>query len=767
MFNFSEYTKCSACTLQCKPVNGEDIDDVDIMIIGDAPNAQDHYRNKLFISPSGLLLRNTIREVIKHLGIESPKIHYTNAVLCRPNDDRAPNTGEIIACNDRLIEEIRFYKPKKILLCGATAVTAIYGVKTKLKDIQSIWQIYEGIPLLATYNPSAIMRTPTLFETFSNDILKVFDEEERTKYDWVAPRNYVWCETVQDVQDCLYHLIWCDLVSFDLETLLLDAYRGKVIILAFYDGYKTYIISHEIFEQVVEAFPQTNYVVHNAGMEFIWMYIRYGISILNMDDTLLMYHMIDPRKNVLKNLKTLAKKYLNIHDWDKPVENYINGRMDRCPKDVISTYVTYDVETCFELFSIFKQELIDNGCWDAYVNIVKPAIPVVHKMTSHGVRIDADYLAGVEEEYTKEANRLHSELIELSQVKHNPNSNLQIQKIIYDKFKCPNRNNSTGIEELHFIQEQMKDNTPEYIYKLVEYRDAKKFLSTYITGLLDKCHPDGRLRSPYKLEGTETGRLSGSLMTIPSRKGDIIKCAFLPDQDFPYFGSFDYKGLELKVGAHLSQDKNLIRRVNSEDMHKEMAALIFNIPLEEVTKDQRFVAKTGVFAVMYFATIGGLVFNLKKDFPAINFELAEKMITFMRNEFPDLYEYSLKLQKLVVGEYEGGKCIVPGKHYTETLFGRKRYFPLITPATYKDVMKQATNTPIQGTATDICLLAGIRISKEIGWDKFRQQLIIHDSIGGSLLSLEVGEQVKAIMEDVPFDTDVNFEVESSIGDKWR
>jgi DNA polymerase I len=210
------------------------------------------------------------------------------------------------------------------------------------------------------------------------------------------------------------------------------------------------------------------------------------------------------------------------------------------------------------------------------------------------------------------------------------------------------------------------------------------------------------------------------------------------------------------VGAHLSNDEALIAYINAGlDMHQEIAGVGLGIPTNQVTKVQRQFGKNMDFAVMYDSSIKGLLHNFSVDFPFLTYELAEYVINYARQKFPDLYMNALKFKNDAMH-----------KGYVQTMFGRKRRFPYIDKENYNDVMKQATNTPIQGTASDVCLLSGIRIDNELEKDGIISHLVIHDGI---LMSGPKGYNTKKIvniMTDVPFESKVNFGVDIKISQRW-
>lgn len=754
---------CSNCSLRCGEefiVWGRGVpSQPDLFIIGEAPGREEHYAKKPFVGRSGELLTKTLTAITEQTGRQFT-YWLTNTVMCRPPGNRNPSDDEIANCYGRLVSEIEEAKPKCIVTLGAIPTKVILGDAFTMisKNRGNVYR-FRDIPVYPTWHPAYILRNASQFRAFSNDLIRAIDRTV-TKYDWKSPRKYT---RITDIKQFDMNWFKNSPISFDIETSFSkDPFWGAIVSNGFHHEGKTYIFMDEVFQEIKEKFdPNTHVIVHNGGYELPWWMQKYDIELTNVDDTIVMAHLIDERKTVSRSLKALAKHKLGIHDWEAPVAKYIKGKMHLCPADIHDEYLTYDVETTYELYKILRTTIDkDPDLKRAYDKVIRPAIPFVHKLTHRGFRIDAEYLEELESIYSKKIDGITNDLKELSGIENlNPGSYKQLIEVLYEKFSLPpgdkrstdDKNILRLLDYLESIEADPEQPEVKFLQGLKEFRSAVKLQGTYISGLLKRAGPDSRIHPYFKLHGTETGRLSSDLHQIP--RGSLIRRAFLPEEGMDLIDA-DYAQLEARVGAHLSNDEVLIEYINSgRDIHKEMASIVFNKLEIQVTPNERQLAKNGFFAVMYFSTPRGFVFNFGRDFPGLTVKLADRIIDTVRMKFQRLYFWSLEIQKQVMED-----------HYITSLFGRKRRWDLISSENMKDVRKQATNTPIQASASDICLVSGIRLDKEL--PDILQHLPIHDGLLMSAPKSVDTEEVRCIMKDVPFESPVQFDVEIKRGERW-
>lgn len=757
---------CSSCTLYTKEDRiiwgvGE-TNCPRIMFIGDQPKAVDYYKKEAYVDDAGILVKKTVESVSKTVG--EIKAFYTNLVMCRPPNDRLPVANEIACCNGRLLHEIHTYKPTLIVLMGGLVSSNLLNEPIVGKAREKLFT-FAGIPTIVTYAPNYILQNTNEFQTFANDIYNgVQKVENKKEFPWKKV-DYTLVENETDCKAVFNHLRgkrFC----LDIETYLdMKPLRGLVLNLGMYDGETTFIIYDDVFSECKHLFPskESKIIVHNQRYEYPWMKTKYGITLHNVDDTLIMAHQLDERRGG-KSLKNLGRIYHDMHEWDLPMKPYIKGNMHLAPKDQVDEYLMWDVKVNYHLYFDLLKELKERPTnFTAYKEILKPGGKFVNEQTYQGIKINLPELELLREEWKEKVFVLLKELQDSSGVKDlNPNSPQQLSKLLYDHWKLPNRNKgSTDEHAIKSVIDQLGDNTPTFLNVLLKYREENKIYTTYLNGLYDATDVDGRIHANFNLEGARTGRLSSSdpnLHNLPKHgvNKDLVRRLFIPDKGF-LLAEIDYAQLELRVGAHMYNDEKLIELINGDiDMHILMASKIFKLPIEEVTKMQRFIAKTEVFGVMYLMDDYAAVYNLRPHYPEITLRHAASMRNFFQSEFVDLYMGAMKTM-----------AFVKKHHYVETLFGRRRHFSLITNENRQEVNRQAVNMPIQGTASDICLLGAISAKKQIPREVYRSHVLIHDANLCSVKDLGIAQEVQSIMEKVPFETNVKFKTELSIGERWE
>ena len=322
----------------------------------------------------------------------------------------------------------------------------------------------------------------------------------------------------------------------------------------------------------------------------------------------------------------------------------------------------------------------------------------------------------------------------------NINSTQQLGHILFEKLKLPSyrktkKGYSTDVETL----ERLRNEHP-IIEKILEYRALTKLNSTYVEGLIPYINEStNRIHSTFHQTITATGRLSSSdpnLQNIPTRMelGKKLRKVFKPQQGYIYIDA-DYSQIELRVLAHISQDQNMIDAFNNdEDIHKQAASKVFNIPIEEVTKEQRSSAKAVNFGIVYGISDFGLAEQLK-----IPKKQAKQYIEQYLEKYNGIKEF---MDKIVEETKEKG--------YVETLFNRRRYIPELNSNNYmvrQFGARAAMNTPIQGTAADIMKIAMINVYKELQKQKLDAKIVlqVHDEL---MIEANINEkeQVKQILK---------------------
>ena len=346
-------------------------------------------------------------------------------------------------------------------------------------------------------------------------------------------------------------------------------------------------------------------------------------------------------------------------------------------------------------------------------------------MQKAGVRVDVNMLKRAEEQLSKELAILEQGIYTAAGATFNVNSPKQVGEVLFDQLKLDAKAKKSKTGQYSTSEEVLLGlkGKHEVVGMILEYRELKKLISTYISALPTYINPEtGKIHTTYNQTVTATGRLSSSnpnLQNLPirSERGQLIRQAVIPD-DGCVFLSADYSQIELRLMAHFSQDPHMLEAFRSgQDVHAATAAKIFGVAIENVTKDQRRQAKTANFGIIY----GISAFGLAQQLDCSRSE-AKSLIDGYFAAFPGVIDY-IERQKQLARE----------QGYAVTLFGRKRYLPDILShnATVRSFAERnAVNSPIQGTAADIIKMAMVAISSRLKSQGLKAKMImqVHDEL---------------------------------------
>ena len=419
--------------------------------------------------------------------------------------------------------------------------------------------------------------------------------------------------------------------------------------------------------------------------------------------------------------------------------------------------------TIAKLAEIMNKKLEEINTLKLFEDIEMPLIKVLAEMQYEGIYVDKQELVSFGVKLKEDIEVIKQEIYKLAGEEFNINSTLQLGNILFEKLKLPvykktKKGYSTDVD----ILEKLKAEHP-IIEKILEYRGFMKLNSTYIEGLIVYINEyTHKIHSYFHQTITATGRISSTepnLQNIPTRaeQGKQIKKAFKA-QEGNIFIDADYSQIELRILAHISNDTNMREAfLNEEDIHKQVASKVFNVPLEEVTKEQRTAAKAVNFGIVYGISGFGLAEQL-----GISRKKAEQYIEQYLDKYKGVKSF---MDEIVEKAKEQG--------YVETLFHRRRYIPELSSNNYmvrQFGARAAMNTPIQGTAADIMKIAMIEVNKKLEEEKLNAKLIlqIHDEL---LIEckIEEKEEVKKILKESMENAvklSIPLEVEVSEASNW-
>ena len=406
----------------------------------------------------------------------------------------------------------------------------------------------------------------------------------------------------------------------------------------------------------------------------------------------------------------------------------------------------------------------DTDLWNLYNEVELPLVEVLREMEKAGVRVDAEKLKQAEQVLTVELNQLEQRIYDLAGEKININSPRQVGELLFDKLKLDTKAKKSKTGQYSTSEEVLMGLKEKHaiVGQILEYRELKKLVTTYISALPSYIAADGKIHTTYNQTVTATGRLSSSnpnLQNLPirSERGRFIREAVIPDEGCRFL-SADYSQIELRLMAHFSQDAHMLAAFrNGQDIHAATAARIYGLPIEQITKDQRRKAKTANFGIIY----GISAFGLAQQLDCSRAE-AKQLIDDYFAAFPSVIRY-----------IESQKELARQRGYAETLFGRKRYLPDINSqnATVRSFAERnAVNAPIQGTAADIIKMAMVSIHRRLKAEGLQAQMImqVHDELNFNVPVAEVdrvreivvGEMQNAVHLSIPLIA------ECGVGENW-
>ena len=485
-----------------------------------------------------------------------------------------------------------------------------------------------------------------------------------------------------------------------------------------------------------------------------------GISLEGKwNDIELMHYVLNPERS--HELSALAQTYLGVSLEESSAPATTGSLFDAIPEEEDSPHLK-EAAVLIPLGEKLKENLPD-----FYDSMEEPLAKVLAQMERDGVKVDLARLKEFAEGLRRELAEREARIREMAdEPSLNISSPKQVGDLLFDKLKLDPRAKKSGkgqytTDEATLVA--IADRHP-IVDEILEFRAVKKLLSTYIEPFPSYIsEKDGRVHTTFNQALTATGRLSSSnpnLQNIPVRteRGKEIRKAFVPGIPDGLIVSADYSQIELRIMAHLSCDTHLTQAFrDGVDVHAATAAKIFKIPVEEVTREQRGMAKTANFGIMYGISSFGLAQRLHLSRTA-----AKELIDGYFEAFPAIRGF---IDDSISFARENG--------YVETLFGRRRYLPDISArnATVRALAERnAVNAPIQGTSADIIKLAMIRVAEKLKEEGLRSRMVlqIHDELLFEAPAEEVPKLqklVKDVMENV-IQLSVPLTVECSSGNNW-
>jgi DNA polymerase-1 len=616
--------------------------------------------------------------------------------------------------------------------------------------------------------------------------LSLFAEEESIPEQVPEPKGYWIVDNVEALDTMVHTLRQAGTVVVDVESTSTDPMAAELVGIALtahegtgyyipvkHKGSKTNLELGTVVQKLKPLLqdPEVPKCAHNANYD-LTVLAEQGMEVAPLTcDTMIAEWLINPGSHSL-GLKSLAWSRLGVEMT--PIEKLIgSGRkqttMDRVPVDQAAPYACADVDMTLRLATQLVPELHEKQLWSLFSDVEMPLVPVIVDMQRAGVKLDVEALKAMSRQLNERLGELQQEIE--GHVGHaiNINSTQQLSVALFDEMGLAlpwmRRGKSGHYSTAADVLEKLREKHP-VIELILEHRQLAKLKGTYVDTLPELVNRrTGRVHTSYNQAGSVTGRFSSSnpnLQNIPIRTdlGREIRGAFVAEEGCLLLAA-DYSQVELRVLAHISGDPAMLTAfARGEDIHASTAAAIYGVPLAEVTKAQRRVAKMTNFAISYGVTGYGL-----SERTELSPEEAEAFIQTYFRTYPRIKEYIDRTRELA---REQG--------YVETLLGRRRYFPELSTRSRvhynvrEAAYRMAINAPIQGTAADILKVAMNRLWRELRVRRLRGCMIlqVHDELVLEVPEGELDEVAPLVTETMEgaYQLDAPLKVDARVGKNW-
>jgi len=593
--------------------------------------------------------------------------------------------------------------------------------------------------------------------------------------------DYICIDDLDTLGEIIAELSQKKEIAVDTETTSLNAIDADLVGVSLCGeaGRAYYIpVGHEDKDRNLprdKAIMLLSSLLTNSEVRKFGQNIKYDLEVLHragMDiepisfDTMLASYVINPsgRQN---GLNALALEHFNY--TMKPISDLIGtGKKQisfaRVDVDRAAWYAAEDADYTFRLHGVLAPKIEEYKLENLYYNIELPLIKVLAAMEETGVRVDPDYLADISKELETQLNKLTIDIFTEAGEEFNINSTQQLSHILFEKLKLPTKGKTakkTGYStDVRVLEELAKIHDLPKL--MLEYRQLVKLQNTYVDAIPRLINPrTGRVHTSFNQTIAATGRLSSTdpnLQNIPVRTeiGRRIRKAFIPFDKKHKLLVADYSQIELRILAHFSEDKTLIKAFkDKEDIHARTAAEVYGVDIKDITSEMRRAAKTANFAVIYGVSAYGLSMQSELDVTQ-----SKDFIDTYFSRYPGIKTYMDKTKESA-----------REKGYVTTLYNRIRYLPEINAKNYQVrqfAERTAINTPIQGTAADMIKVAMIDIYNKMSGMKSKMILQVHDELVFDAHVDEIDKLQKLVRDGMEKAVELKVPVvaDMGIGDNW-
>jgi DNA polymerase-1 len=612
-------------------------------------------------------------------------------------------------------------------------------------------------------------------EPLEIDVIKVEHNIHNT------PHTYLAVTDDTAIKNLVDQMMKQDEICFDTETTNIDANNAELVGFSFSwkAGEAFYIPCPEDQEETKRILSFFNPVFSNKDITWVGQNIKYDLLVLkwyghelqgSLFDTMVAHYVIEPEGK--RSMDLLSAQYLGYEPVSITELIGKKGKGQGNMRDVdinkIKEYAAEDADITLQLKHAFLPKLKEKEVEKVFYEVDNPLVKVLADIEFEGVAIDVAFLQEYSKELDREAKIAEEKVYQEAGVRFNLASPKQLGEVLFEKLKLDPKAKKTKTGQYatgEDVLQKLSHQSP-IVEDILAYRELTKLKSTYVDSLPQLINPKtGRVHTSYAQAVAVTGRLASNnpnLQNIPvrSERGKEIRKAFIPRDKDHRLISADYSQIELRIVAAISGDPNMCEAFRlGKDIHTATAAKVYGIPEAEVTKEQRYKAKSVNFGIIYGQGAFGLADNL-----GISRTEAKAIIDNYKKEFSGITSYM-----------ENTVNFAREKGYVQTLMERKRWLRDINSSNFTVrgfAERNAINSPIQGTAADMVKLAMVRIHKDLIDQGLRSRMImqVHDELVFDAHKDETEVLKKIILEGMqnalPLPNGVPVIAEAGIGDNW-
>jgi DNA polymerase I len=572
-----------------------------------------------------------------------------------------------------------------------------------------------------------------------------------------TPHTYHLVDTEAGMRDLATKLAEQSEICFDTETTHVEPTQAELVGMSFaISASEAYYVpvpeGKAAAQAIVEIFRA---VLEDEKVVKIGQNLKYDLIVLKwydvevagaIFDTMIAHYLLEPEKR--HGMDYLAETYLSYSPVS--IEELIGKKgkgqvtMREVPVEQVKEYAAEDADVTLQLKQFFAPRLEEGGVQKLFDTIEAPLVRVLADLEYEGVRIDSNYLAEYSKELDVNIAAAETAVYEKAGTKFNIGSPKQVGEVLFDQLKIPYKGAKTKTGQYSTDEDKLLDLGADYpvVESILAFRALTKLKSTYVDALPKLVNPrTGRIHSSFNQALAATGRLSSNnpnLQNIPVRtpEGAKVRKAFVPRDAEHTLLSADYSQIELRLIAEISSDEAMLEAFQQNlDIHLATASKVFNVPLDQLSREQRYQAKTVNFSIIYGAGATNLSRQLNIKRPE-----AKELIDAYFSQYTGLKRY---MDNIVEEARKNG--------YVTTLMGRRRYLRDIhskSSLERSNAERIAINTPIQGSAADLVKVAMININRELKSQKLASKMIlqVHDELVFDVPLGEV-ETVKPIISE--------------------